>query len=234
MLLRAIIATVITALLAGLQYWTGLGTTVPQPVWQGINILAVIIQILHAYQSDPATGRFLGWRSKAGHGPRPPTAPFSTLAILGALCLVAPVAAVGCAAFLPTILTVLQEVDAALPLAQAIEAAIVAAWPAIYATIPTASQAQAQADFNNAKASLDDSIAALAELAAAGQDASQQNLLAALSNLGVAVQQFYNAITVWTNAPSNANQFTAVQTRITGHVMNFQATVTRIKSQLQK
>jgi len=70
MLLRAVIAAMIVGLTAGLQYWVGVGATLPQPVWGGIYILPLIIQILHAFNTDPVTGEFLGWKSKL---PPPPT-----------------------------------------------------------------------------------------------------------------------------------------------------------------
>jgi hypothetical protein len=61
MLGRAILYTIVTALLVADQTWMGFGTAVPQLIVGGVNILVVIAAFLHALQTNPINGKFRGF-----------------------------------------------------------------------------------------------------------------------------------------------------------------------------
>jgi hypothetical protein len=72
MLGRAILYTIVTALLAADQVWMGFGTSVPQLVVGGVNILVVIAAFLQALNTNPFTkklgGRWFGLGQDMSNG----------------------------------------------------------------------------------------------------------------------------------------------------------------------
>lgn len=227
MLGRAILYTIVTALLVADQTWFGFGTAVPQLVVGGVNVLVVVAAFLHALQTNPISGTFgtgfLGLSQDksngvgAGSKPAAPSGGESLnkpmqrrgpngrrmfrgvppVAML-ALCIsLVGIWSLG-ASCQPTIQNVINVANSIEQDTQVIEGGVVAAWPTVLAFIPDAEKAQAQATFDNAKATLDDSLVALSDLTAGGTYILAGDVFNAMLKVSDAVTQLYNAVNIWT------------------------------------
>jgi hypothetical protein len=171
---------------------------------------------LHALQTNPLTGHFEGWRSLRTKDK--PTGTLGTMCFMVAMGGACAVSTSGCAALMPAIANFVQVANTVEADGQLIENGIVAAWPAVYALLPSASQPGAEAAFEKAKTSVDDALHGLAQAAQAGTDADQNNLAAAMVAVYSALSDFYSAVATWTDPTSmvagRGAELTAVHPRV--------------------
>ena len=113
------------------------------------------------------------------------------------IAIVTPVFAGGCAAWIPSIMNVLDEVQGLLAWVPVIEQALTAAFNALLPSLPSADQVEAQATFNKALATLDASRSALAAIAASGKDADKGQLVSAIQDIVNALQAAQDIVNTW-------------------------------------